>query len=451
MDIADANLILQTILGELKLVDLIKRRLANRLPKDVASDPRWCAAVIDMTIEQTLNDLQIVPLINEYCCSFIEIKSRKKKHKKRLKTPPFSENEPKPKNIEKSNSDTIMQSVGEIDLSKTVVFSPSGFKNKGPPTFRQANVVMYENEGITNPNVETATTRIQIPNAKINEFSSDRISLTNSPRKNGYEKDEINVSQGKHAYRYTADDHSNSSLSLEDRSSNYADKEFDQIEGANTSPYASESLTKVNVLTVVNDHKTSPRHYMEQAEVHIHSPSHGGDEEEGEEEESDMNYVGEEEENSYDFEYDSVNETVLKHGDGGDEDDEVENGTSGREIHVDVQEESSGKRRGIRFNDTLVSDVFYTRYKYTREETKELFYEHEEALKFQYDYDRELKKADERNLPWKDWILERTDEDVARDEREEQFEIEALHAQMNDEYDDDFEAGGGLGDSYDEF
>ena len=70
----------------------------------------------------------------------------------------------------------------------------------------------------------------------------------------------------------------------------------------------------------------------------------------------------------------------------------------------------------MRFIDEVVSDVFFVREKYARHEVPDLFYTHDESLKFTSDYNRESVRAEALGMTWYDWWEARTDEDVARDD-----------------------------------
>ena len=68
----------------------------------------------------------------------------------------------------------------------------------------------------------------------------------------------------------------------------------------------------------------------------------------------------------------------------------------------------------VRFVEDVISDVFVVREKYARHEVPDLFYTHDESLKFTSDYNRESMKAEALGLTWYEWWENRTDEDVAK-------------------------------------
>ena len=76
----------------------------------------------------------------------------------------------------------------------------------------------------------------------------------------------------------------------------------------------------------------------------------------------------------------------------------------------------SEKENRVRFANSIVSDVFLSRYKYDNEQVAELFFTREEGLKFQLDFDREFERASAENKEWIDWIMERTEEQAAHDD-----------------------------------
>lgn len=95
------------------------------------------------------------------------------------------------------------------------------------------------------------------------------------------------------------------------------------------------------------------------------------------------------------------------------------------------QEEPGDDRPRVRFAQRIVSDTrYYDRY--SRNELGDIFWSHEDANRFHIEYDRELRRALEEGLEWKDWINNRTDEDIAREE-----EIMADQLSMDD-YGDDY-------------
>ena len=76
-------------------------------------------------------------------------------------------------------------------------------------------------------------------------------------------------------------------------------------------------------------------------------------------------------------------------------DDEGEWGPAGGDI---------GGGRRVQFSQSVVSDTFYHRLKYAPEEVVDLFYTHEEAMQFQYDYDREATKAEAEGREWTEYV-----------------------------------------------
>jgi hypothetical protein len=84
----------------------------------------------------------------------------------------------------------------------------------------------------------------------------------------------------------------------------------------------------------------------------------------------------------------------------------------------------------VYFPDDVVASTLYHRMKYLPAETAELFYTQDEAMQFQYDYDREVNRADNANLDWYEWIMTRTEEQEAADEEEDA----AMQQQAYEEY-----------------
>ncbi|CAE7561268.1 unnamed protein product, partial [Symbiodinium microadriaticum] len=93
----------------------------------------------------------------------------------------------------------------------------------------------------------------------------------------------------------------------------------------------------------------------------------------------------------------------------------------------------------------VVSDTFYHRLKYAPDEVADLFYTHEEAMQFQYDYDREATKAEAEGREWTEWIMERTEEELAADE----LEYAAVQDDFRNYWDGDEYEGGSHEDSTD--
>jgi hypothetical protein len=123
-------------------------------------------------------------------------------------------------------------------------------------------------------------------------------------------------------------------------------------------------------------------------------------------------------------------DTSLKSLSAGDEDEEHDYSDDWDATHPDhsiEQNSASDGRKGdsragskrVSFSESIVSDVFLSRYKYEPSEVAELFFTAEEGCKFQVDFDRELDRAAAASKSWLTWIMERTDEDAARDEAED--------------------------------
>lgn len=90
------------------------------------------------------------------------------------------------------------------------------------------------------------------------------------------------------------------------------------------------------------------------------------------------------------------------------------------------QEETENARR-VHFLDPLVSDIYFTREKYDRDQVAEMFYSADEGFKFQMDFDRELERCMEVDMGWLEWMMERTEEEAQQHEKEDaeiQYEIE---------------------------
>lgn len=65
----------------------------------------------------------------------------------------------------------------------------------------------------------------------------------------------------------------------------------------------------------------------------------------------------------------------------------------------------SSPNRVVRFAPGIVSEVFLTRYKYTEEETLELFYSNDDTILFSSEYEQEYRMADVHNSSWYDWMM----------------------------------------------
>lgn len=93
-------------------------------------------------------------------------------------------------------------------------------------------------------------------------------------------------------------------------------------------------------------------------------------------------------------------------------------------------------QRQVNFVEGFVSDTFVHREKHTPEEVSQLFYTQDEAIRFQYDYDREAQRADKDGIDWLNWMMGRSEEDRIKHEQED--ELEQYHQQDywedNDQY-----------------
>jgi len=99
------NNVIDIIMSDEKLIGYVRALVSKRLTKEMRDDPDWCNQVVDLSIEQVLEDVDIVQLINNICgTSSLKIKNGSKNNKKERKvsksvesdliTPPFSATEP---------------------------------------------------------------------------------------------------------------------------------------------------------------------------------------------------------------------------------------------------------------------------------------------------------------------------------------------------------------------
>lgn len=95
------------------------------------------------------------------------------------------------------------------------------------------------------------------------------------------------------------------------------------------------------------------------------------------------------------------------------------------------------KKRQVNFVEGFVSDMFVHREKHTPEEVSQLFYTQNEAMRFQYDYDREAQRADNEGVDWLKWMMNRSEEDRIRHEQEDESEqyMNQDYWEDNDQYD----------------
>eukprot|EP00602_Paraphysomonas_sp_CaronLab_P006455 CAMPEP_0185032506 /NCGR_PEP_ID=MMETSP1103-20130426/20641_1 /TAXON_ID=36769 /ORGANISM="Paraphysomonas bandaiensis, Strain Caron Lab Isolate" /LENGTH=347 /DNA_ID=CAMNT_0027568435 /DNA_START=232 /DNA_END=1272 /DNA_ORIENTATION=+ len=115
--------------------------------------------------------------------------------------------------------------------------------------------------------------------------------------------------------------------------------------------------------------------------------------------------------------------------------DDFEGNVSGMSPSKDVEK---GARR-VTFVEGIVSDTFFHRQKYAPHELSELFYTHEEAMQFQFDFDREAQRADSDGKEWTEWIMERSEEQLEQDAIED--------AAMQDDFRDYWEGNEAYEDS----
>jgi hypothetical protein len=97
----------------------------------------------------------------------------------------------------------------------------------------------------------------------------------------------------------------------------------------------------------------------------------------------------------------------------------------------------------VSFAPKMVSQIMY-RDKYSKSESVDLFWTHNEAMKFHYDYEQEAQRAEEEGISWGEWMDKRSDADVAADDaREEELRQQELEA-----FDyEDWETGGDFEDN----
>lgn len=99
----------------------------------------------------------------------------------------------------------------------------------------------------------------------------------------------------------------------------------------------------------------------------------------------------------------------------------------------EIIDDSNISASKVKFVEPIVTDVIFID-KVPKTDLSYVFFTNEESMKFEYEYSKELERAEVLGMSWMDWMNNRTDDDIARDEAEEQF----LH-DKNDSYDDEHE------------
>jgi hypothetical protein len=123
----------------------------------------------------------------------------------------------------------------------------------------------------------------------------------------------------------------------------------------------------------------------------------------------------------------------------------IENSHLTTSYEVDFEETDGSKK--VHFTPAMVSDVFYTRYKFEPDEVRELFYNNDDTILFSTEYEREYRTADLHNTTWYDWMHNKPDDDDpeipsalqthTRDDEYFSDATEEMHSWENNEDDDD--------------
>lgn len=101
----------------------------------------------------------------------------------------------------------------------------------------------------------------------------------------------------------------------------------------------------------------------------------------------------------------------------------------------------------VRFAPTLISEVRY-RDRVGYHEKSELFFTHNEEYQFTLDQSKEAERAEAVGMTWMEWMDQRTDEDVQREENEEANSLGDFKLYSGEYYEEDEDHhSGGFGDS----
>lgn len=139
----------------------------------------------------------------------------------------------------------------------------------------------------------------------------------------------------------------------------------------------------------------------------------------------------------YDDDFEEMNSSMLS---------KIAVATWAPSLTISENDISHLSEKKVEFSNPVVT-VVNERDKCSKEEIGELFYTHDESIKFENDYARELEKAEILGLSWTDWIEKRTEEDVLREELEEEENNKKYLEDISDDdwiddtdnYDNDFE------------
>lgn len=458
MDPTDTELILNTILGELKLVDVIQRRVMSRLPSDVMYDRSWSEYVVDMTVEQTLQELEIMKLVSDYCTSYLSTKTRKQSKntinkKSGCMVPSFSDEPDPQKNKPRKKSQSqkkVAHTNSNFDPSRTInlsEFKRLSQESDDHDTRKLINLTKDSGNDV---------------NTNIKERSAMSYKAYDSSENVTYESYDDNYKQFGDSVDSAGDIHPNNkpenipqdiSKSAASKFSDVNASDLNNVEGTNVAhetndlnhldsgdngPTLDEGTTSQNSNNLLsNPYSEDEKDEYNDFDLHsegsdIHNrPTNDSPSHDIEPHNSISNYSNDFDEWSEHSNPDiQSNEKYYR-----DKYEEITKSIANKN-NITSDNLTHHKNKSVSFSENVVSDVYLFRYKYTPSEAQEMFYCQDDALRFQYDFDREAQKALAQNMDWNDWIQERTDEDILADELQDEYLTSRMY-----EDSDDFEGG----------
>ena len=457
----EIDTLVDSLVEDEMLLNMILASLKKRLTKSSRNDSDWCKQVINITVDQVIDDLSIKELI-------INLKN-KYKHNNKSKPKSVSVGSSSPSNLVKptfSSSEPIqiIQQSTKRNKNKKIkqIILPTNDinnnNNNNNPIEIHNQIINFDelNEKleILKNNEELLInneydTRNYESNDNVLLRDSDNIDALNDLKLNETEKNnqinqlnDLKCDSYIENYNENENDNDNDNVNINDNESidSYFDTKNNLLKSSiNTNKISNQS----NINTITNESNIETNDNLE-IEPYFESIDDIDNFLQSKQSKQSLNATnsphGNHETNDYfsDFEEGSQ---LISAAHSKTHEKTSENSNNIEKNIKKLNEITKNIIKKVKFYEPIIKNIYF-RDKFDSTEALELFYSHEEAQKFIYDYDCELNKAELLGLSWNDWILQRTDFDVKNDEeyelqRNEHERIEYGYG-YNEDYEEDF-------------
>jgi hypothetical protein len=409
---SDIEALVSSIIDDKHLINQVYAIVKSKLKDDWKNcDARWCNMVINYAIEQTLDDLALVDLV----------KSLKRKY-------PSKKRRDKAVVREDVNETNVRDAIAEEKGTENSIHNnnenKNNFINQGDlsrassevkPIFSSTEPIQITTSpGRRHKAYATTGEPQKLPSThKINKLPGKLPPSSSSAR---------GVSDGRSLFH----DHDQSGLEVSNViTKGISNSNDDQvlIQMSNEGDNISEDSFEKDVLpSPSHRHPISIDSNDQSDRSHMIKKKPSQDQEE---DDNNINSVSEPIEESYADDFEEMNSSMMS---------KIAVATWAPTLTASDNDTSHTSEKKVEFSNPVVT-VINERDKCSKEEVSELFYTHDESIKFENDYAKELEKAEVLGLTWADWIAKRTEEDILREEQEE----EENNMKYLEEVDEDWE------------